>query len=66
MNRLTITLVVVASDSEEFGAKAAAALAHVAALPEFKEGTYEPGKTWVAPNGVAVRADYLVEEGVGA
>lgn len=67
MDYLTITLTVVnESESEEFAAKAAAALAHVAALPEFKEGTYASGTTFSAPNGVRVAADYHMALGVKA
>ena len=67
MDRLTIMLTVVnRSESEDFASKAAEALAHVAALPEFKEGTYDPGYTIQAPNGVTVRADYKLDEDIAA
>jgi hypothetical protein len=67
MDVLTIVLTVTNdSESEEFAAKAASALAHVANLPEFKEGTYDSGTTFQAPNGVTARADYRMNLGVKA
>lgn len=65
MDRLTLTLVVESeSDSEEFAPRAAAALRHLADLTEFREGSYEPGYAVTCPNGVKIRADYAIEEGV--
>lgn len=61
MNTLTIVLTVTATESEEFGAKAAAALAEVAALPEFREGTYDNGHVFATKNGTRVLAQYGVE-----
>ena len=67
MDFLTISLTVISeSESEEFAAKAASALAHVATLQEFKEGTYDSGTVFQAPNGVKVTAVYRVSLGAEA
>lgn len=71
MDALTIVLTVTASESESFGQLAADALANVAALPEFREGSYESGTVFPVVNGVRVQAVYqfaerLAAEGAGA